>query len=182
MNQYVAFLGAINVGGDRLLMDDLRRALRYEDFENVETVVASDNVLFRHEERPTAGLSQKLAFILKEEFGIDSVVIVRSRAEVLAGIAENPFADKNDDKFVQIAWLNRQPSEEQFADLYNSFRGRGGERMAPGTEALHIDFGGNMSASKLTVPFIEQKLAARGTARDLRSLKRIAEKMDTDDG
>ncbi len=187
MNQYVAFLGSINVGGNRLMMEDLRNALKYEDFEDVETVIASGNVLFRHEERPTPGLSQKIAFILREEFDINSVVVVRSRDEVLAAIAENPFGGENDDKFVHAHWLERQPTAEQFADLISSFvgpdgTGRGGERMAAGTGTLHIDFGQSVGDSKLTAPFIERKLGTRGTARNLGSLKRIADKMDASDG
>ncbi len=183
MPQYVAFLGSINVGGNRLLMEDLRSALKYEDFEDVETVVASGNVLFRHPERPTPGLSEKLAFILRDEFDIDSVVIVRSRAEVEALIAENPFAGENDDKYVHVMLLTRQPTAEQFADLDANFGGpgkarSGGERMALGTEALHIDFGAGVSASKLTGAFIERRLDARGTARNLRSLQRIVDKME----
>lgn len=187
MTQYVAFLGSINVGGNRLMMDDLRNALKYEDFEDVETVIASGNVLFRHEERPTPGLSQKIAFILKEEFDINSVVVVRDRNEVLAAIDENPFNGENDDKFVHVHWLERQPTAEQFNDLISGFvgqsgTGRGEERMAAGTGALHIDYGLGVADSKLTAPYIERKLGTRGTARNLRSLKRIAEKMDANDG
>ena len=183
MTQYVAFLGSINVGGNRLLMEDLRAALRYEDFEDVETVIARGNVLFRHDERPTPGLSQNIAFILREEFDINTVVVVRSRKDVLAAIAENPFRGKNEDKFVHVQWLEHQPSPEQFDDLITSFvgpdgTGRGGERMAPGTGALHIDFGQGVAESKLSGPFIERKLGTRGTARNLRSLQRIADKME----
>lgn len=183
MNQYVAFLGSINVGGNRLMMEDLRNALKYEDFEDVETVIASGNVLFRHEQRPTPGLSQKIAFILREEFDIDSVVVVRSRDEVITAIAENPFGGENEDKFVHVHWLEHQPSAEQFEDLIGSFvgpdgTGRGGERMAAGTGALHIDFGQSVGDSKLTAPFIERKLGTRGTARNLRSLQRIVDKME----
>lgn len=46
MTRYVALFGSINVGGDRLKMADLRYALEREEFEGVETVVSSDNVLF----------------------------------------------------------------------------------------------------------------------------------------
>ena len=56
MPRYVAFFGSINVGGNRLTMADLRAAFEAEDFANVETVVASGNVLFDFPERPTRGL------------------------------------------------------------------------------------------------------------------------------
>ena len=58
--RYVALLGSINVGGNRLKMADLREALEREDFADVETVVASGNVLFSHDERPSEGLAEKI--------------------------------------------------------------------------------------------------------------------------
>ena len=55
--------------------NDLRHALEREDFENVETVIASGNVLFEHEERPSAGLSEKLEYIVQERFDFESVAL-----------------------------------------------------------------------------------------------------------
>ena len=60
MPRYVAFFGSINVGSNRLTMADLRWAFEREGFENVETIVASGNVLFDFDERPTDGLEELL--------------------------------------------------------------------------------------------------------------------------
>lgn len=180
MARYVAFLGSINVGGNRLSMADLRHALEREDFEEVETVVASGNVLFEHEDRPTQGLSEKLEYIIRDRFGFESVAAVRSREELEAAIAENPFAGENDDKFVHVLFLEEQPSPEQFEQLIGDYAGRGEERMAPGTLALHIDYGSGVAGSKLTGDFIERRLRTRGTARNLNSLARIVQKMAED--
>jgi uncharacterized protein (DUF1697 family) len=79
MTRYVALLGSINVGGNRLKMAELREALEREDFADVETVVASGNVLFSHDERPSAGLGEKISYIVKDRFGIDTFAVVRSR-------------------------------------------------------------------------------------------------------
>jgi uncharacterized protein (DUF1697 family) len=46
MARYVALFGSINVGGNRLKMVDLRAAFEAEGFSDVETVVASGNVIF----------------------------------------------------------------------------------------------------------------------------------------
>ena len=72
MTRYVAFLGSINVGNNRLKMIDLRDALEREEFEEIETVAASGNVLFVHEEMPSEGLAEKIAWIVRDEFDIDS--------------------------------------------------------------------------------------------------------------
>ena len=66
----------------------------------------------------------------------------------------------------------------QFARLESDHAGRGEEKLAPGTRALHIDFVSGVAGSKLTGAFMEKRLGCRGTARNLRSVKRIIEKLD----
>ncbi len=105
MPRYVAFFGSINVGGNRLKMADLRHALEREDIENVETVVASGNVLFDFDDRPTEGLEDMFAFIMKDRFDIKSFVAVRSRGELAAAIEGNPFAADGEENLVHTQFL-----------------------------------------------------------------------------
>ena len=178
MTRYVAFLASINVGGNRLKMTDLRDALEREEFEDIETVVASGNVLFSHEERPSDGLSEKLAHVVQEYFDIDTFAAVRTREEVASAIEGNPFNGVGDDKFVHTHFLERQPEAEAFERLQADHAARGSEKLAPGERALYIDYVDGVGTSKLTGPFIERRLGCRGTARNMRSLKRILEKMN----
>lgn len=178
MPRYVAFFGSINVGGNRLKMADLRAAFEAEDFSNVETVVASGNVLFDFADRPTRGLEEKLGRMLADRFGMDAAVCVRGRDEVAAAIADNPFAGKNEDKFVHTHFLEDQPTEAQFKDLIVTQSERGSEKLAAGDRALYIDFGEGVADSKLTGAFMERRLGCKGTARNMRSLARILAKMD----
>ena len=131
MTRYVALLGAINVGGNRLSMADLREALEREDFEEVETVVASGNVLFEHEQRPSEGLAEKLAWVVRDRFDIDTFAVVMTREELAAAIAENPFADDGEEKFVHTLFCDGQPGENQVRGLILDHEGRGPERIAP---------------------------------------------------
>ncbi len=178
MARYVAFFGSMNVGGNRLTMAELRHALEREDFEAVETVVASGNVLFDHEERPTQGLSEKLAYVVKERFGFDCMVAVRSRDEVAAAITDNPFAAQGDAAHVHTHFLECQPKAEDFARMQADYAARGPEPVALGDRALFVDYVDGVGTSKLTGAFIERRLGCRGTARNMRSLARILEKMD----
>jgi uncharacterized protein (DUF1697 family) len=175
--RYAAFFASINVGGNRLLMSELREALEREEFEDVETVVASGNVLFSHDERPTDGLAEKLAYILRDRFGIDSFAAVRSREEVREAIEGNPFHGDGEDKAVHTVFLNGQPTLAQFDKLVADHAGRGSERLALGDRALYIDFADGVADSKLTGSFTQKRLGCRGTARNMRSLKRILDKM-----
>ncbi|MFZ1742721.1 MAG: DUF1697 domain-containing protein [Pontixanthobacter sp.] len=178
MPRFVAFLGSINVGGNRLLMEDLRRVLRYEDFDDVETVVASGNVLFTHDDSPSDGLAEKIAWTVREEFDIDSFVAVRTRDELAAVIAENPFSADGEDKFVHTMFLADDPGEFAVKSLIIDHEGRGNERIAAGTKSLHLDYTDGVGDSKLTGDFIQRRLGLSGTARNMRSMKRILAKMD----
>lgn len=178
MPRYVALFGSINVGGNRLTMADLRWAFEREGFVNVETVVASGNVLFDFDERPTAGLEELFSYMMAERFDIASFVAVRSRDEVAAAIDENPFAADGAENLVHTQFLGGQPGPDRFAGLLAAYAGRGPERLALGDRALYIDYVEGAGNSRLTGPFIERRLGFPGTARNLRSLWRILDKMD----
>ena len=105
MPRYLALFGSINVGGNRLKMADLRYAFEREEFENVETVVASGNVLFDFDDRPTEGLEELFAYMMRERFDIDSFVAVRTKEEVRAAVEDNPFVGAGEDKFVHTHFL-----------------------------------------------------------------------------
>jgi uncharacterized protein (DUF1697 family) len=168
--------GSINVAGNRLKMVDLRAAFAAEDFENVETVVASGNVLFDHPERPDDGLEEKLTLMMRDRFAMKSAALVRSRDALAAAIAENPFAADGAENFVHTLFLDGPVDPDAFDALVAGHTGP--ERVAMGDRALHIDYAEGAGRSKLTNDFIERRLRRKGTARNLRSMKRILAKMD----
>ncbi|MEO5707208.1 MAG: DUF1697 domain-containing protein [Alteraurantiacibacter sp.] len=178
MNRYVAFFASMNVGGNRLSMADLREALQREDIEDVETVVASGNVLFSYDDRPSEGLSEMLAYIVKDRFGFDTFAAVRTADEVRSAIEDNPFKADGEANLVHTIFLDREPDPAQFAVMLAAYEGRGPERMALGPRCMYIDFVDGVGNSRLTGAFMERKMTARGTGRNMRSLQRILDKME----
>ena len=178
MPRYVAFFGSINVGSNRITMADLRWALEREEFEEVETVVASGNVLFTHEERPTSGLEDKLAHVLRHRFDIPSFAAVRDRDEVAEAISGNPFAAQGDPAKVHTLFMSGQADDAAFAKMQADWAGRGPERLALGPRSLYIDYVNGVGQSQLSNAFIERRLGQRGTARNIRSLQRILAKLE----
>jgi uncharacterized protein (DUF1697 family) len=176
--RYVALLGSINVGGNRLKMAELKAALEDAGFENVATVVASGNVLFEHVKAADAKLEAQIAKVVKDRFAIDTFACVRSKAELEAAVAESPFAGEGEDGFVHVFFLTCQPRKAAFARLAGDHEGRGREKLAPGTRALHIHFVDGAGNSKLTSDFIARRLGCKGTARNLRSIRRMIDLMD----
>ena len=178
MARYVALFGSINVGGNRLKMADLRAAFEAEGFSNVETVVASGNVLFDHDARPTRGLEEKLTLMVDDRFDMSCAALVRSRDELAAAIADNPFAGTNEDRIVHTMFLDGQPTQAQFDALASDKWIRPNERLALGDRSIYIDFGDGAADSKLTARMIERRLEHKGTARNMRSIARIVAKLD----
>ena len=177
MARYVALLGSVNVGGNRLKMADLVAALEGEGFSNVATVVASGNVLFDHARAGDAELAEEIAGIVKAGFGFDSLVAVRTKAEVLSAVEDNPFHCDGQDKFVHTIFLDGQPAPDRFDALLAEHRDKGGERLALGPRALYLDYVHGVGVSSLTGAFLQRRLGVRGTARNMTSLKRIYGKM-----
>jgi uncharacterized protein (DUF1697 family) len=60
MPRYVAFLRAINVGGHIVKMDYLRSLFEELGFTNVETFIASGNVVFDSSYKNPASLEKKI--------------------------------------------------------------------------------------------------------------------------
>jgi len=93
MPRYVAFLRAINVGGHVVKMDDLRRQFERLGFKDVETFIASGNVVFTAASRDAAALERKIERALEKAFGYEVKTFVRTLAEVAEVAAHKPFAD-----------------------------------------------------------------------------------------
>ena len=75
---YVAFLRGINVGGHhKVPMADLRKELEKLDFENVETLLNSGNIIFEAIDDNEENLEKKISLHLEKSFGFPVPSIVR---------------------------------------------------------------------------------------------------------
>ena len=87
----VAFLRAINVGGRNVTMDALRRAFEGLGLEDVETFIASGNVIFTAPRGKVAPLEQRIEAHLHKTLGYEVSTFLRTDAEVAAVAAYSPF-------------------------------------------------------------------------------------------
>ena len=119
MPKYVAFLRAINVGGHIVKMDYLRGLFEALGFTNVETFIASGNVIFDSPSRSTKALEKKIAAGLQQALGYEVGTFIRSTAE-LAKIADyKPFseAELNAASALYIGFMAACPSDAAKAKL-----------------------------------------------------------------
>ena len=181
MARYLALLGSINIGGNRVKMVDLKAAFAEEGFQELATVAASGNLILTDARDPVY-IETQLERVLADRFGFNSCVMVRTRDEVQAAINDNPFhgtgPDHGSDKMVHSIFLSQQPEQAKFDALLAEHSQKGSERLALGDRVLFLDYVYGVGVSDLSSKFLEKRLGCKGTARNMNSLKNIVSKMD----
>jgi uncharacterized protein (DUF1697 family) len=84
MSRYIAFLRAINVGGHTVKMDVLRQHFEAQGFVNVETFIASGNVVFETTVKNPRTLEKKIEDRLRAALGYEVATFIRTAAELSA--------------------------------------------------------------------------------------------------
>ena len=92
MPRLIAYLRAINVGGHVVKMDALRAHFEAFDLANVETFIASGNVIFDAPPRASAAaLEARIEKHLLGALGYEVATFLRSAADNAAAAAFEPF-------------------------------------------------------------------------------------------
>lgn len=164
MPHYVALLRAVNVGGTgKLPMSELRAMGEAAGFADVRTYIASGNLLFTSRLGETA-VKKKLEQQLRDYAGKPVGVLIRSAAEMVRVLADNPFADGPGNRVVAI-FLHAPPPTTALDDV----RHRQHERLACGTREIYVHYGEGMADSRLVIP-----AAKTGTMRNINTVAKLA--------
>jgi len=176
MARHIAFLRAINVGGHTVKMDRLRALFEAIGFRNVETVIASGNVLFDAAAKDVAALERRIERHLEEELGYAVATFVRSPEALAAIVAADPFArsrQRTSESRLFIGFLKSTPP----ADVCRAVDGC----LTPTDEFRILDrelfwsLDGGQGQSKFGGPALEKMLKCSTTIRNVTTVRRIAE-------
>lgn len=92
LQPFVAFLRGINVGGNPLVsMSNLKQEFEDLGFTNIKTVLNSGNVVFETSPEPIETLVSKIEEGLKQVFGFEIKVLLRTGDEIQNLIKQEPF-------------------------------------------------------------------------------------------
>ncbi len=174
MSRSVLLLRAVNVSGrNRVPMAELRSALNDAGvLDDVSTYIASGNIVCRHPSDPVAACA-RVRSLIHDEFGVDTPVILRTHDALARALASQPFVDPVE-KLLHAMFLEGAPQKGAVAALR--------ERLVPGEEIalvghdLWISYAeSGVHASKLTKAVLDRALGVAGTARNLRTVRKLAE-------
>ena len=169
MPRRIAFLRAINVGGHVVKMEQLRKLFTSFGFKNVQTFIASGNVLFDTKSFSTAKVEDQIEEGLLAELGYEVVTMVRTPKELADVVAHRPFAVDTS----VVGFLKRAPTPDAVKDALAW--DIGDEEVAIRGKEFYWRHGGRMSESLLGKIKVERTLGPL-TMRNLSTVAKIAAK------
>lgn len=119
MPRYFVFLSAINVGGRRLKMDQLRDLFVSMGYPGAETFIASGNVIIESDETDPANVAAHIEEQLQTKLGYDVSAIIRTRPELAAINALRPFPEEEIAAYPRYyyVWLLQTNPTAELADV-----------------------------------------------------------------
>lgn len=172
--RYVALLRAVNVGGRKVTMAELKRAVETLGYGKARTLLASGNLVFDARTTATAKLEAALEGAVEATFGLFSEVMVRGPEEWAAILKANPFPKKAKDDPAHLVCMvcKDAPDAAHLAAYLKTFREKHdkGEQLKAVGREIYIDYGASIGESKLVLP----KKLCTGTARNWNTMLKLA--------
>jgi uncharacterized protein (DUF1697 family) len=177
MPRYIAFLRAINVGGNNIVkMDFLRHLFESLGFSNVETFIASGNIVFETTSKNARVLEREIENRLREALGYEVATFIRTDTELAAIANYKPFGQSDLDGAVALNiafladWLDDKSSQKLMAmrtDI-DDFHLHGRE--------IYWLCRKKQSGSKISNAVLEKAFGQRSTLRGANTVKKMAAK------
>lgn len=165
---WVALLRAVNLGArNKVPMAELRRVFETAGYESVRTFIQSGNVLFEHEAPDRAALEAAVA----DAFGVQTAIVLRTAAQIRKVAGSHPFGP--DTSKSAVAFLAEQPDPAGVRELAKLDIAPDRVKVAGSDVFLHYPNG--FQGARLTAALLERRLGVAATARNWRTVARLAE-------
>jgi uncharacterized protein (DUF1697 family) len=173
MTVQIALLRAVNVGGVKVSMADLRTWLADLGFQDVQTLLNSGNAVFRSKNKNGTTLEKFLETEFAKRTGSQTDFFVRNVEEWKSIIAQNPFAEetKRDPGHLLVLLLKRAPTKQEVEALRSAITGP--EVVQTDGKQAYIYYSAGIGTSKLTTKLIEKKLGTPNTGRNWNTVLKL---------
>jgi len=173
----IVLLRGVNLGStNRVPMPKLRAALEEAGFEDVATYVQSGNVVLSSSDSAPQ-VARKCERVIKQEFGLEIPVVVRSRAQLARIVKRNPLGKTaTNPKRYQVSFLEKKPTAALVRKL-EEVAAPAEHVVAAGREiyAWHPE---GVARSKLWAMLAGKGLGVTATARNWTTVTKLLELAD----
>ena len=167
----VQLIRAVNVGGAKLPMADLRAIATELGATDVSTYIASGNLLCTPP-GDAAAFDRALERAIEERFGYVREVISRTPAELRAALDAHPF-EIIEPKYSYVTFLLTAPTPDAVAKA-RTFA-TGDDRWDVIGREMHIRYAGGAGRPQMKDASIGRALGVPGTARNLNTVAKLIE-------
>ena|SRR5947209_16722331 len=171
--RYVALLRGINVGGSRkVAMADLRQVLLSLGYTDVETYLQSGNALFTGPEGDPDATARAIEQGLMRDLGMEIRVLLRTREEMAAVIAGNPFPQAlTTPSLLHVAFLSGplDPKRLEYLDPQQYTP----DDFQVGDRVIYLWYPEGSGRSKLATLLTPQRLGVAPTARNWNTVTKL---------
>ncbi|MFY9986063.1 MAG: DUF1697 domain-containing protein [Chthoniobacterales bacterium] len=174
MTPQIALLRAVNVGGIKVSMADLKALLVDLGFEDVRTLLNSGNVVFRGKSKTGEELEKLLETEFAKRAGRPTEFFVRTAEEWASIIDRNPMTNeaRHDPGHLLMVVLKSTPTNQEVDALRAAIVGP--EVVEADGRQAYIYYPAGVGQSKLTAKLIEKKLGSPGTGRNWNTVLKLA--------
>jgi uncharacterized protein (DUF1697 family) len=174
MQNYLAILRGINVSGQKKVnMNELKELFSGLGFINVRTYIQSGNVIFEHESSDQKELISLIEQKIREKFGFDVSVLIRTAGELKAAIESNPFINMPgmDEEKLYITFLADEPQQAAI-DKVSQLQFEP-DRFIVSGEEVYVYCPDGYGRTKLNNNFFENKLKVAATTRNWKTVNEL---------
>jgi uncharacterized protein (DUF1697 family) len=164
--KWIALLRAVNLGArNKVPMAELRVLLDRAGYDGVRTYIASGNILLDSPDDRT-DVARMLERLMVDAFGVTTVAILRSPAELAATVEAHPFGP--DVSKTYVAFLAARPDSAAAAQFQTSHEDADRTVLAGADVYLTLQRG--VHGAHLSVARLESLLGVPATLRNWRTV------------
>ncbi|MET0698376.1 MAG: DUF1697 domain-containing protein [Mycobacterium sp.] len=165
----VVFIRAVNVGGAKLPMAELRQLATDLGGTDVSTYIASGNLLCTPPGKPEK-FDRALEAAIKDRYGFFREVISRTPAQLQAALDQHPF-EIVEPRFSYVYFLTGKPEVKATKAFHD--KEFGADEFKVIGEDLHIRYHDGAGRSDLDAKAIAKALGVQGTGRNVNSVRKL---------
>jgi len=151
-------------------MAQLRTVLEEVGYGDVRTYIASGNVLLDGP-RSKAAVARKLERLIADEFGVQTIAIMRTPRELSTVVAGHPFG--GDTAHSHVVFLAERPTKKAVASLADADYSP--DRAVVAGRDVYVRYPAGVQGSRLSAAKLERLLDVPGTHRNWRTVAALAE-------
>ena len=172
MARYVALLRGVNLGPKRRVpMAELRALLEELGYADVRTLLQSGNVGLSSGKSAKA-VREELEAAIAERFGVETDVVLRTRAELEALVEANPLRKIADDpKRLQVWFLDGKPKAAAAKSL--AAEDVSPEALVVAGKEIHVWHADGIRRSPASKAIERAELGVIGTARNWNTVEKL---------